>query len=301
MPLELGAVHAVNAVLFVPENTPWRDRVGEILHEGGLDEAAVATWSDLLERRARGEHDWREALGGRTFPDGRASPPVRAYNDALRGGPPADLPGLVPLLDAPPLKVALDVWGPGERGGEPGTLGLELLVHRDVVWPWRAGATLVDGTVVDVNDSEHHARLALYGDAFGDVMARACERLRPVFAVCDGMQPVSDFLGRAQPGRVQHPAPAGARLADYAWALTFWSEERLDDRLRDRLVRLELPSPRPTWPDGVAISLRDVADGGIFLQARHILGAEGRTSRAQLETPLAQQLGLRSNHLLYRR
>ncbi len=300
MPLDLGSVSAVNAVLFVPEGVPWRDRVGAFMHGGGVEEGTTAAWLDLLDRRARGDHDWREALSGRTFPDGRASPPVRAYNDALQGAPPADLPGLLPLLKVPPLWVAIDVWGPGERAGEPGTLGLEFLVHTQVLHPVRAGTALMDGTVVGVNDPARFERLAIHGDAFADLMVRFCEALQPVYALSDGMQPVADFLAKARPGRVRHPAPADARLADYAWALTYWSPERVDDRLRERLAQLELPQRRLLVPDGAAISVRELSTGGVFLQARHVLGSETRDSRVHVETPLAQGLGLRSNHLLYK-
>ena len=46
--------------------------------------------------------------------------------------------------------------------------------------------------------------------------------------------------------------------------------------------------------------MRTLATGGTFLRSRTILGAETRADRASWETPLAAQLGLRSNHLLYR-
>ncbi len=292
MPLDLGAVNAVNAVLFVPNQGPWRARAASWLTGLDAEPDAIDAWLDILGRRAAGAHDWRDELAGATFPDGRAMPPVRPYNDALQQLESAD--AVVPMWSRDALPFALDVWGPGERGGEPETLGLELLVHRTV---------LEDSSAVGTSPDARAERRAVIGDAFAALMAEACEVFEPVFALADGMQPVSDFLARATPERVRHPAPGGARLADYAWALAYWSPARLDEDLAARLARVETPPlPRaPLVPDGVDVSVRTLATGGAFLRARRILGTETRGSRARLETPLAHQLGLRSNHLFYKR
>lgn len=295
MPLDMH-VNAVNAVLFVPMDSPWLERVGAFMRAVGADAATAAAWTEVLARRAGGQLDWGVELAGGTLPDGRPMPATRRYNDALL----SPVPDPLPLFSWPPLSFAVDVWGPGERAGEPGTIGLELLVHRQVVHPWRAGAVLHDGTVVDLRNPEHFERLAQYGDAFADLMLWACELFEPVYALSDGMQPIGDFLAKAKPGRVRHPAPSGARLADYAWALTYWSPERVDDDLRGRLERLELPERRKLWPDGVELEVRKLPGGGMFLRARRILGSEGRSDRANVETPLASQLKLRSNNLIFR-
>lgn len=300
MPLDLPTVNVIDAVWFVPADGDWADRTAALLAELGADRAALGGGIDLLRRRARGEHDWRVALAGQLLPNGRPCPPVRRYGDALLTGADENELG-VPIVSVPPLTVALDVWGPGERGGEPGMLGLELVVHRQVVHPWRPGAVLWNGTVLDTRDPGHKALLRPYGDAFARVMARGCEVLEPVFALSDGLQPLGDFLAKAGPANVRHPAPEGARLADYAWPLTYWSADRLDDALRARLQRLHLPSRSPGgWTDGVDVEVRTLATGGVFLQVRHILGQELRGDRTSVETPLAEQLALRSNHLLYR-
>jgi hypothetical protein len=296
MPLDLANVDAVNAVWFVPADSPWRDGLRTLMVEMGGDGAAIEAWLDLLQRRAAGEHRWDAELDGGVLPDGRPMPAARRYNDGLSGATTGDLLVLRPA----PLALVVDVWGPGEVGGEPGTLGLELLVRRSVVHPWFGGAKLPDGTIVNLQDPAHYARLARYGEAFAAWMARGCELLTPVFALSDGMQPVRDFLGRARPGRVRHPAPAHARIADYAWALAYWAPERVDDDLARRLRALALPAKRPMWPDGLELSVRTLATDGTFLRSRTILGSETRASRANWETPLAAQLRLRSNHLLYR-
>lgn len=291
MPLDLGAVNAVNAVMFVPIDSAWRARAKSWLTGLGAVPHAIEAWLDVLDRRAAGVHDWREELAGATFPDGRPMPPVRPYNDALQQVEAAA--PVVRMWSRGTLPFALDVWGPGERGGERDTLGLELLVHRTVLEDTGAAGTGPDARA---------ERRAVIGDAFAALMAEACEVFEPVFALSDGMQPVSDFLARATPERVRHPAPAGARLADYAWALAYWSPARLDEDLAARLARIETPPPprAALVPDGVDVSVRTLATGGAFLRARRILGAEQRGSRARLETPLAKQLGLHSNHLLYK-
>ncbi len=84
MPLELGAVNAVNAVLCAPLRGPWRARAASWLTGLGAAPSAVDAWLDVLARRADGTDDWREELAGATLPDGRAMPPVRPYNDALQ-------------------------------------------------------------------------------------------------------------------------------------------------------------------------------------------------------------------------
>lgn len=301
MPLDLPSVNAVDAVWFVPADAPWQDRLHAMLREFGAGEAEATAWMALLERRARGEHDWNEALAGSLLANGRPCPPIRRYNDLLGGeATDGEVASLLVLRD-PPLTFVVDVWGAGERGGEPGMVGLELIVHRSAVRPWRAGEVLFDGTVVDVSDPDHYRRMTHYGDAFARLMALGCERLEPVFALSDGMQPLGDDLAQASPERVRHPAPKGARLADYAWALAYWSPERIDEELRTRLERLELTTRRTLMPDGVGVSVRTLSTGGVFLQTRSILGIETRASRADVETPLARQLGLRSNHLLYKR
>ena len=301
MPLDLPAVNAVNAVWFVSRDAPWPARLAALWRELGAPGAAIDAGLDLLARRAAGELDWNRELAGGLLPNGRPCPPVRRYADLLASDPSAPLPTVLPLVHVPPLVVAFDVWGPGERAGESGALGLEMLVHRDAIRPWRAGAVLADGTLIDVSRPDHYARLARYGDAFADLMARGCEALRPAFALADGLQPVGDFLGRARPERVRHPAPEGARLADYAWALAYWAPQRLDEGLAVRLAGLRLPErPASAWPDGVEPSVRTLATGGIFLRVRRILGGETRGDRSAVETPLAERLGLRSNHLLHR-
>jgi len=82
----------------------------------------------------------------------------------------------------------------------------------------------------------------------------------------------------------------------------YWAPERVDEKLRERLERLSLPDPTPAthFPSGVEPTVRPLAGGGTFLQVRHILGSETRDARKHVETPLAKQLGLRSNHLSYK-
>jgi len=338
MPLDVGSFNGINAVWFVPEESPWRDGVPALLRDLGVDEALTEQVRAHLDLRARGELDWSVHLRGALLPNGRPAPPVRLYNDRLQGGATGGETGgrtgsesggesgaetgsttgnatgsttgsttdnaadALPLIPIGPLVVAFDVWGAGDHGGEPGTLGLEVAVHRQMVHPWQPGSELWDGTVVDVRNPDHFAKLAFYGDAFAQVMARGCEVFRPVFALSDGMQPLSDQLARATSDRVQRSAPPDARLADFAWALMYWAPERLDETLRERLERLSLsdPTPTPTFSSGVEPTVRTLAGGGTFLQVRHILGSETRDARKHVETPLAKQLGLRSNHLLYK-
>jgi len=302
MPLDLGSFDGINAVWFVPADAPWRDRVRALLSDLGVDPTTSGQVLALLERRVGGALDWRVHLDGAILPNGRPAPPVRLYNDRLRGLPTATAAGVMPLFAVGPLLVAFDFWAAGDQGGEPATLGFEVVVHRQTVHPWQAGRELWDGTEVDIRNPEHYAKLAFYGDAFASVMARGCEVLRPTFALSDGMQPVSDQLARATSDRVRRPAPPDARLADFAWALMYWAPERVDEKLRERLERLWLPDPTPatSFPSGVATTVRTLEGGGTFLQARHILGSETRDARKHVETRLAEQLGLRSSHLLYK-
>jgi hypothetical protein len=302
MPLDLGSVNGINAVWFVPADAPWRERMSALLADLRVEEAAANLVLEFLDHRVRGEIDWRVQLEGAVLPNGRPAPPVRLYNDRLRGGRTDTAADALPMVALGPLIVAFEFWGEGEQAGEPGTLGFEVVTHRQVVHPWQAGTELWDGTVVDVRKPEHFAKLAFYGDAFAHVMARGCEVLRPVFALSDGMQPVSDQLARATSDRVRQPAPPDTRLADFAWALMYWAPERMDEKLRERLDRLSLPDPTlaASFPSGVEATVRTLDGGGRFLQVRHVLGSETRDARKGVETPLAMQLGLRSNHLLYK-
>ncbi|MFO8150467.1 MAG: hypothetical protein R6T93_09230 [Trueperaceae bacterium] len=210
MPLEFPAVNAINAVWFVPEDVPWQARLRALWRELGVEDAVADAWLATLERRAAGTLAWTQELAGGLLANSRPCPPVRRYQDLLAAAPMEQPSMPLPLLQASPLLVGFDVWGAGEPAGEPGTLGLAMLVHRDVVRPWRAGAVLADGTVVEVGRPDHYTRLTIYGDAFADLMARGCEVLKPVFALADGLQPVGDFLAKARPERVRHAAPAGA-------------------------------------------------------------------------------------------
>lgn len=284
MPVELGAPNAVNAVLFVARDAPWHARSAAWLARHAEDPAGLDAWLALLQRRAEGVHAWDRALAGATLPGGRPMPPVRRYNDALAG---LGTPDAAPLLACrrAGLRFVFDVWGPGEAGGEPGTIGLELLVHRAALQPPEAPGPDPEGFT---------ARRIALGDAFAALMAEACETLAPRYAASDGMQPIGDLATRAD--------GAAAPLAAYAWALAYWAPERVDAAFGARLGRLTTPPApsSPTFPDGVDVAVRTLTTGGPFLRARRILGAELRGSRARLETPLARALGLRSTATVFR-
>jgi hypothetical protein len=106
---------------------------------------------------------------------------------------------------------------------------------------------------------------------------------------------------------VVHPAPSGIRPWDFLWSITAWGRERLeaDPRLADRIGRLEITEAMRRRIDQyerpyVRIERRTVGSGATLLQYRWIFGSEGRGTRANLDTPLAKQAGLRSTNLLRR-
>ncbi|MFO7546440.1 MAG: hypothetical protein R6W77_13190 [Trueperaceae bacterium] len=141
----LGSVNGINAVWLVPADAPWREPMSALLADLRVEEAATNLVLEFLDRRVRGAIDWREQLDGAVLPNGRPAPPVRLYNDRLRGGRTDTAADALPMVAVGPLIAAFEFWGAGELAGEPGTLGFE-----------------------SVDD---HVRTARFGEAFPAVRA----------------------------------------------------------------------------------------------------------------------------------
>ena len=112
-------------------------------------------------------------------------------------------------------------------------------------------------------------------------------------------------LHGATPRLRRAPSPAGVGPRHFLWSISVWSTDLLADHLGHRLDRLAITEKMLARVDAIhrpyyRIVRRRLATGALFLQYRFLFGSESRSERAAIDTPLAQQAGLRSTNLLFR-
>jgi hypothetical protein len=252
----------------------------------------------LIERRLSGELNWRTALTTE-----RPAQHPKAYTAMLKEE------GLLPLYLYGPLVLTVDLFNPNNEAHDPAYDPnfevIELLVYRDIINPWSTGY-FPDGAKIDHSSIEDYRRLATYGAALGELVGLWAEILQPIFAFSEGLQYHARWLERARSSTsVKNVAPPGTTYWDYLWPLSYWSKALLDDKLAGRLKHLRLAELQLQAVDrfervGIRPIYKELSTGGLLVQYRFILGAENRTSRARVDTPLAKQAGLRTIELNYR-
>ena len=103
-----------------------------------------------------------------------------------------------------------------------------------------------------------------------------------------------------------HPGPDTLLPPDFLWSITVWGPGLLDDDLVSRLDRVQLEPAHlsPARPARTAARAPGAAErwrtAGGMLQYRFLFGSELRNERVHIDTPLAEQLGLRSTNLQFR-
>lgn len=298
--------NVINAVFLVHADLPWMDRLRSALLDLSLgppgrdrrenpDALKVAMHLDVIERRLSGELRWDVALERGPVRPGGVGSAGRAYADMVETG------GQLPRYDWAPLDATADLFNPRNEAGEvawPAELeAIELVTHATTLYPWSRG-TLLDGTPVRPKDPSCYAKMASYGEVFGNLVARWCELLDPHFAFAD-LKSSAPFLTRATAGETPDTAKS-VHYWDYLWPISYWSPTLLTERpgLADSLEHLALKPDQldrmdPFERTGIKPTARRLANGGLFVQYRMILGGEGRASRATVDGPLADQAGLK--------
>lgn len=296
----------LNAVFLVRAGGPWTERLRTALLElsrgrPGRDQRErpdtlkVAMHLDVIEQRLAGELDWERELGRGLVERGGVSPAGRNYTDMVEVG------GRLPRYAWAPLFVTADLFNPRNEAEEVAwddTLeAIELSTHTLQLYPWARG-TLADGTPINVSDPSCYAKMGRYGEAFGELIARWCELLEPVFAFAD-LKNSAPFLTRATAAAGPEHA-RGVRYWDHLWPISCWSPALLAERpgLAERLQSLalkpeELARVDPFERTGLKGTIRRLSNGGLFVQYRTILGGERQGSRATVDGPLADRAGLK--------
>lgn len=298
MPLALIG-RTKDAVVVVPASANWRAGAEQFLLTLTDDWSRIKRHLTLLENRLRGHLPWGEFLGGATLPNGRPMPASRRYAEMLVSE------DQLPLYEVGSLRFSLDLHNPGNEAGVPGydPNQLELALVADV----GQFSDLVAGSVFppELGFEQWARRRAERGAVLGELVARLFEATQATFAYADIGATGWIVPASKRPESVVHPAPEGVRPYDFLWSISVWSPELLGDRRGDRLERLTLTGAmlgritavhRPYY----RIERRRLATGALFLQYRFLFGSEARGERAAIDTPLAQQAGLRSTNLLFR-
>ncbi|MHB2016405.1 MAG: hypothetical protein ACYCW6_05595 [Candidatus Xenobia bacterium] len=272
MPRSLEHVDALNALYILPQDSPWRKNLkialmtlaspkgfqttGQYARRENRDK--VASHLTLLEERLSGKLQWTDA---------------DAYGAGLLEE------GTLPLYTAGSLHYTMDLWNPNNEANDAaydsGTLILELIMHRDFVYP----RPLLEHP----DDPQEYAKLAEYGRVVNHIFSIFAELLEPKFAFAD-----IEYTGASVPGN----------WWDYLWPLSVWSPELLDEaRLKKlratwltkeeeaTLHPLERVAIQPVW--------RTLTNRAFCLQTRQILGVPGGVPR-EADRLLAAHADLRS-------
>lgn len=288
-----------DAVIVVPRASQWQAGVARFLAGLGADGDRVARHLALLEDRAAGRLPWAEILADRFLPNGRPMPASRAYAEMLV------TEDVLPLYDTGAFPVTIDLHNPQNEAGSPAFDPelLELAIVADV------------GAFGDIGPDSRFdqaagleavlAQRASHGEILGDLVTAFVEATDADFAYADVGATGWRVDAATSATSVVHTAPAGTGPWDYLWSITAWGPRRLSPDLRDRLDRLTLGDDILAKVDRfirphVRLDRRTLATGARFLQYRFLFGSEGRSDRADLDTPLAGALGLRSTNLLFR-
>jgi hypothetical protein len=288
-----------DAVVSVPRSANWQAGVEQFLSTLSDDPRRIERHLLLLEDRLAGRLPWTHLLAGAMLPNGRPMPPSRRYAELLVAE------DQLPLYDVGSLRVSLDLHNPGNEAAVPeyDPNQLELALVADVGY----FSALAPGSVFppELGFEQVAQRRADQGALLGALVARLVEATSATFAYAD-IGPTGWVVSTAQrPQSVVHPAPTGVRPRDFLWSISVWSPELLAGRLEERLEQLTLTEKMlahldPLHRSHYRIERRRLSTGALFLQYRFLFGSESRGERAAIDTPLAQQAGLRSTNLLFR-
>ena len=293
MPLAIPG-RTKDAVVVVAADSDWRTGVEAFLREVGADEDRAAYHLSVLDQRLAGRISWLSQFADRTLSNGRPMPASRAYAESLVKE------GTLPLYDAGGWRFSLDLHNPGNEAAVPwyDEQVLELAIVADV------GA--FRGVAYDTGSADAAmAERAVHGARLGKLVGQLCERTEALFAYADIDSTGARVTEASKSSSVVHPGPETLQPPDFLWSITAWGPRLLDDDLVSRLDRVRLepahlsridPHVRPH----VHLEQRKLAYGGRLLQYRFLFGSELRNERVHIDTPLAEQLGLRSTNLQFR-
>jgi hypothetical protein len=293
MPLAIPG-RTKDAVVVAAADSDWRSGVEAFLRALGADEDRAAYHLSVLDQRAAGRMSWVSQLAGRTLASGRPMPASRAYAQMLVDE------STLPLYDAGGWRFSLDLHNPSNEAGVAwyDESVVELAIVADVgVFMGPA----YDGGGADAAMADR----AVHGARLGELVASLAEHVQAMFAYADVSSTGGLLTSATRPGSVVHPGPDTLRPQDFLWSITAWGPRALEGGLKERLDALSLEPEQlaridPHVRRHVRLEHRRLAYGGRMLQFRFILGSELRGERAYLDTPLAQQLGLRSTNLQFR-
>lgn len=297
MPLALIG-RTKDAVVSVPADADWREGVQRFLLTLTDDRARIERHLAVLEDRRDGRLPWQDVLGGSLLPNGRPMPPSRRYAEMLV------TEERLPLYDEGLLRFSLDLHNPGNEAGVAmsGNSCLDLALVADVGYFAPAPGSIYPPRM----DFQEQARLrATQGAALGRLVARLFEATHATFAYADIGATGWVVPTSKHPDAVVHPAPEAVGPMDFLWSINVWSADALSDPLERRLESLSLTDEMlarvdATFRPHYRIERTRLSGGALFLQYRFLFGSEMRGERARVDTPLAQQAGLRSTNLLFR-
>lgn len=290
MPLAIPG-RTKDAVVVAAADSDWRSGVEAFLREVGADDDRARYHLNVLDQRAAGRMSWKSQFADRTLSNGRPMPAGRAYAQSLVSE------GTLPLYDAGGWFFSVDLHNPGNEAAVPwyDEEVVELALVADVgvfMGPAYDGG----GAVAAMADR------AVHGARLGALVAALSQHTEALFAYADVGSTGGLVTAASQPSSVVHPAPDLLHPADFLWSITTWGPGLLDDDLATRLDRLQLESAHlsrldPHIRPHVRLEQRKLEYGGRMLQYRFLFGSELRNERAHIDTPLAEQLGLRSTNL----
>ena len=293
MPLAIPG-RTKDAVVVVAADSDWRAGVEAFLRAVGADDDRARYHLNVLDQRAAGRMSWKAQFADRTLSSGRPMPASRAYAQTLVNE------GTLPLYDAGGWLFSLDLHNPGNEAAVPwyDEEVVELAIVADVgvfMGPAYDGG---GATAAMAERAAHGARL-------GELVALLAEKTEALFAYADVGSTGGLVTAASKPSSVVHPGPDLLTPPDFLWSITAWGPGLLDDDLVSRLDRLQLESAHlsridPHIRPHVHLEQRKLAYGGRMLQYRFLFGSELRNERVHIDTPLAQQLGLRSTNLQHR-
>lgn len=293
MPLAIPG-RTKDAVVVVPAESDWRGGVASFLRDLGADEDRAAYHLSVLDQRVAGRITWRSQFADRTLPSGRPMPAGRAYAQLLVEE------RTLPLYDAGGWLFSVDLHNPDNEAGVAwyDDSVVELAIVADV-GAFRGPAYGPGGADAAMAERARH------GARLGELVAALSERVQADFAYADVDSTGAVVTSATRERAVVHPGPDTLRPQDFLWSITVWGPTLLEDGLGERLDRLRL-DPRhlaridPNVRPHVRLEQRALAYGGRQLQYRFLFGSELRNERVHVDTPLAEQLGLRSTNLQYR-
>ena len=293
MPLAIPG-RTKDAVVVVAADSDWRSGVETFLRGVGADDDRARYHLNVLDQRAAGRMSWVSQFADRTLSNGRPMPASRAYAESLVKE------GTLPLYDADGWFFSVDLHNPGNEAAVPwyDEEVVELAIVADV-GAFRGGSYDAGGAEAAM------AERAVHGARLGELVAALAESTEALFAYADVDSTGGRVTSASRPSSVAHPAPDTLTPPDFLWSITVWGPGLLDDDLTSRLDRVQLeaaPLSRvaPHVRPHVHVEQRKLEYGGRMLQYRFLFGSELRNERVHIDTPLAEQLGLRSTNLQFR-